>query len=393
MKVFSQAATAADWKHCKGDVTSLLKGCDLSPDFVAVHHRASAVAAGDFQHTSLNETAMHCASSCQGSMQNSGVTDVGIFAISDPDGDYGTACATFEQDVIQTARGITETALMRAGRVGEAPDLVWVSFTPGCEEDAIAGIEAAVGKDVPIIGGSAADDTISGDWTVSDGAHCTGNGLVVSVLFCSTPIHFAYQNGYEPTENVGTVTRASGRRIFEIDDKPAAEVYASWNHGAIQSAVGETQVKNILSEATLWPLGRKIGDLGGVPNYLLAHPSLSHPDGSLELFAEVKTGEELTQMTGDKAALAARAGRVASFALKAGEVAAGGVAGALMVYCGGCMLAVQDRLEQVYTGVDAALSGAPFLGTFTFGEQGAMHVSGNRHGNLMISCIVFTNNA
>ena len=392
MKVFSQAMTTAEWKKCGSDLTRLLNGCDLTPDFVALHHRAGALTNDNFQSYSLNKSALHCASSCQGIMHNGGVTEVGVFAISDPGGDYGTASATFGDDVAQTARAVTETALQRAGRVGEAPDLVWVSFTPGCEELAIEGIEAAVGKDVPIIGGSAADDTITGDWAVSDGSHRTGNGLVVSVLFCSTPVHFAYQNGYEPTDHQGTVTHASGRRVFEIDGKPAAEVYASWNDDAIPSAMGEEQVRNILSQATLWPLGRKIGDLGGIPNYLLAHPSLSHPDGSLELFAEVVKGEELTQMTGDKAALADRAGRVASFALKAGEVDADDVAGGLMVYCGGCMLAVQDRMEQVYGGVDKALSGAPFLGTFTFGEQGAMHGAGNRHGNLMISCIVFTRN-
>lgn len=391
MRTYSRALTAAELHRCVDDLPALLTDGVDHVDFLAVHHRAGAIPDPDLSNLSKKHTAVHCASSCQGSMQNDGIADICVFAICDPDGDYGTASESFAEDVAHTAQTVTEKALRRAGRAGEAPDLIWVAFTPGHEEEAISGIEAAVGPDVPIIGGSAADDTISGEWTVSDGTHISGHGIVVSVLFCSSPIHFAYQNGYEPTSETGTVTRALGRKVFEIDHEPAADVYARWNSGAVPSAMGQSETHNILADATLWPLGRKIGSLGGIPNYLLAHPSLSNSDGSLDLFAEVKEGEEMTQMTGDKAALAARAGRVASFALKAGEVVQEDVAGALMVYCGGCMLAVQDRLEEVYGGVGSALGDAPFLGTFTFGEQGPMHSAGNKHGNLMISCIVFTN--
>jgi len=53
------------------------------------------------------------------------------------------------------------------------------------------------------------------------------------------------------------------------------------------------------------------------------------------------------------------------------------------------MLSVRPRLSEVVGKVSAALGGAPFLGTFTFGEQGPILGAGNRHGNLMISCIIF----
>ncbi|NNJ67935.1 MAG: hypothetical protein HKP54_07825, partial [Boseongicola sp.] len=65
------------------------------------------------------------------------------------------------------------------------------------------------------------------------------------------------------------------------------------------------------------------------------------------------------------------------------------IAGALMIYCGGCMLAVQEQLDDVAAGVREALPGVPFLGVFTFGEQGVVLDGRNRHGNLMISAIVF----
>jgi hypothetical protein len=64
------------------------------------------------------------------------------------------------------------------------------------------------------------------------------------------------------------------------------------------------------------------------------------------------------------------------------------VVGALVVYCAGCMLTVGGRMSEVPEQLDAALN-APFLGVFTFGEQGRLGAAANRHGNLMISVVAF----
>ena len=213
--------------------------------------------------------------------------------------------------------------------------------------------------------------------------------MVVSVLFPSSPVTFAYQSGYTPTAHSGTVTRSDGRTIHEIDGRPALEVYGEWTNGQITGVDPAMKEKAILSDSTLWPLGREVAQLGNVPFFLLAHPALARSDGSIDLFATVETGEKLTLMTGTKDSLIARAGRVAALARASGQMTKDTVCGALMVYCGGCMLSVQDRLSEVVAGVNEALDGAPFLGTFTFGEQGALIRAGNRHGNLMISCIIF----
>jgi hypothetical protein len=230
---------------------------------------------------------------------------------------------------------------------------------------------------------------VTGDWFVFGQDGQTSDGVVVSVLFPSRRVSFAYRNGYSPTACNGVVTRASGRTIHEIDGMPAFDVYSAWTDGAVsRPGPGETEVA-ILSQSTFWPLGREVTQLGEVPFYLLAHPAVARDDGSIDLFATVETGEELTLMTGSADSLTARAGRVASLARAAGRLDAAPISGALMIYCGGCMLSVSDRLDEIVEGVNAALDGAPFLGAFTFGEQGALVRAGNRHGNLMISCIVF----
>ena len=121
----------------------------------------------------------------------------------------------------------------------------------------------------------------------------------------------------------------------------------------------------------------------------LAHPDTVTPDGALTLFANVEEGDELVQMVGTQHSLVTRVGRVANASLEAGRISAEDICGALVVYCAGCMLTVQDEMALVVDSINQSLATTPFIGTFTFGEQGCFVGGDNYHGNLMISVVVF----
>jgi len=53
------------------------------------------------------------------------------------------------------------------------------------------------------------------------------------------------------------------------------------------------------------------------------------------------------------------------------------------------MLTVQDEMDLVAGEISTALENKPFIGAFTFGEQGCFIGGENHHGNLMISVVVF----
>ncbi len=366
------------------------------PDFTALHISA-AYQSDVFQHAgaeTLGEC-LHGATSCLGVMSDQGMHSqdgfgAGAFCIWDSQGDYGSAMRALGDDPAAAAAEATQLALQAAGRHSEAPDIVWLSTSPGTEESVLEGVQQVVGMNVPILGGSAADNTIAGDWRVFDATGVEQEGVVVSVLFPSGEVSFAYHSGYAPTDTSGTITKAEGRRLIEIDGEPAASVYNRWTNGTVLPKLPVTEPVSILSESTLSPLGRYLDSVSAVPYFLLAHPSTVSPDGALEMFADVDEGDSLTLMHGSVKGLTERAGKVASLSMQVAGIAPADVKGALMVYCGGCMLAVQDHMSDVINGVVQALPGAPFLGVFTFGEQGMVLDGNNRHGNLMISCIVFS---
>ena len=392
MRIHTFSNTQTDTSAAFKDMHAELENACPSPSFVFAainaQHDAETVRT---ELSRFGARATHAATSCLGAMTDAGDltqdgAGVAVFAIDDPDGDYGTGYHAITDDARNAARIATQNALVAADRSGEIPDVVWVTATPGQEEDVLAGIEDVIGRDVPIIGGSAADNSVSGDWYVLTSDQSGQQGVVVSTLFPSTEVSFAYLNGYAPTAHHGTVTKVDGRKLIEIDGRPALEVYDAWTDADFDTpASGSTE--NILSAATLWPIGREVSQVQGIANYLLAHPAISNGDGSIDLFADLYEGETITQMTGTSTALAERAERVARQARPGRGT---GIAGALMVYCGGCMLSIRDKMDVVLSGTTAALDGAPFLTHFSFGEQGQIVGGGNRHGNLMISCLVFS---
>lgn len=380
--------------HALAAVNALAEGLAqysaTRPDFLAIHFGVGfdvaplhAAAVGAFGAGSL-----HGGSSCLGVMGPAGPhlsgAGIGALAIWDADGSFGTASADLANDAKGAAEKAALAALIAAGRPGEMPDMVWLTVAPGREEEVLAGLRAVVGRETLIVGGTSADNNASGSW-VQFGPHAVHcDGVVVSVLFPSCSVASVYQSGYAPTGANGVVTEATGRRLYQIGGRPALVVYDEWTAGALQLV--ETKPGNILPAATLWPLGRITHRLAGVPFHLLLHPVAFHLDGSLDLFADVQVGDRLWQMQGSMDRLVARAGRVAA---QARSDVGGSPAGALVVYCGGCMLAVQDRIDEINASINSALGGIPWLGIHTFGEQGAPNGHISQHGNLMISCTVF----
>ncbi len=394
LTISTQATTdpdsAAAIRKCFTDVREALGGePSLLVVYPTVGHDLEAIAAG------LREIApgipTHGATTCLGVMNDEGFSGndgvgLGLFGLRDPDGDYGVAVRPLGDDPQAAGREALLAAIAAADREGEPPELVWIASEPGSEEAVLKGFKEILGVRVPIAGGSAADNDVTGGWSEIANGQVYRGVVVVTVMYPSTPLRFAFHSGYSATEHSGVVTKAEGRTLHEIDGRPAAVVYNEWTDGVIEEHLGGG---NVLSTTSLHPLGRVSGEHWGMPYHRLSHPDSVTPEGGLTLFTEVSVGDRLVQMVGTKEHLLTRAGRVAKAAMNSANLTTDALAGALVVYCAGCMLAVQDQIPEVAAGISAELGGRPFLGTFTFGEQGCFANHESYHGNLMISVVVF----
>lgn len=329
--------------------------------------------------------------SCIGTMTEAGFHSgdgmgVGLLAIVDPEGSYGVGVAEIGEAPENAAAQAVEAALENADRPYETPHLVWCFQAPGCEERLLNGVAEVVGASVPVLGGSSGDNDVSGNWAQFANGEVFTAAVAYAVMFPSTQVGFAFHSGYEPTDLAGVVTAAEGRTLKTIDHRPAAQVYNEWTGGAVEAALAEGG--NVLMDTTLFPLGRVSGEIRGVRAFVLSHPDQVLADGGLSTFSDVGAGEIVHLMKGTRESLVERAANVAREAMRTARLEPAQVAGALVIYCAGCMLTVQESMDQVVGGLSAALEGAPFIGAFTFGEEGYSTVC-SRHGNLMISVVVF----
>ncbi len=340
-----------------------------------------------------NKMAIHGGTSFSGVMTESGIHSqssegLGLFGVCDEHGNYGTGSAPIGDEPQKAAKNALLQALEQAGRSGEIPYLILMTAALGYEEELISGIEAIVGQAVPIIGGSSAGNECSGQPKQLANSEVSFNSIVLTVMFPSTDILFAFQSGYEPTGHTGTATRTKRHQLCEIDHRPAALVYNEWNDGLLSEQIGRDA--NIMQRTAMRPFGRIVGHVGAAPYYLLSHPEQIHSDGSLSLFSDIRENDRIVLMTGTIESLVSRAGRVVSTALETHSATADDIAGGLIIFCAGCILAMKGQLNEVTNDIRKVIPGKPFLGIFTFGEQGCFTGGENRHGNLMISVLLFT---
>jgi len=405
VQVASIAGSGVDAPAALVHFTGQLAESVIEPDFAFLfygsdHDDAAAYAALRSRFPSVPLVG---GTSCSGVMTDRGLAgagSIGVLLIEDAEGEYGSASALFAGDPAGAAEHALHDALRAAGCPGELPELIWIYQAPGQEEAVIEGLRRIVGDRCPIIGGSSADELVAGEWRQLGPDGPFAEGLAVGVLFSSGGIGFAFQGGYEPTGPSGVITRVGfdptgasgiatrtqGRHIVQIDGRAAAEVYNEWTGGALTERIDKGG--NILADTTLCPIGLDSERSGEVPHYLLVHPAEITPERGLKTFATVEEGSRIYAMRGERRRLVERAGRVATTARERLAQSSSDIAGGLVVYCGGCRMAVGDEMPGVVREVANSFGPVPFLGCFTFGEQGSV-LERNVHGNLMISAVVF----
>lgn len=329
-------------------------------------------------------------SSCQGTMTDKGFVgghSLAVWAVDDPQGAYGAALCELKQgeNIFESAKHVLRRAIDSSGRSGELPALVTLHATLGCEETILQAIRDELGVNIPIIGGSAADDGVSGKWSLLDNDRVTVNGIAMAVFFPSARVSYSFHNGYAPMGPNAIATKVDGRTLVALDDQPAFDVYAKWYREANGAPINPD---TLFEQSTLFPLGRQTGEVHGMPYYTLSHPASVSREGGIQMFCNLQEGDIVHFMSGTTDMLVSRAGRVVYSANDHDKNPCEPIGG-LAIYCAGCMLHVRGSLHSVAANMRSSMHHAPFICPFTFGEQGLFLGGEIAHGNLMISAVLF----
>ena len=303
-----------------------------------------------------------------------GDTFVGVMVFADETMCVGVAGCEKKGSAFETGVEVAKAALSNAGQ-NKAPDCFYMVAPPGEEEYFLKGITQVIGR-VPFFGGSAADNSISGDWKLFTHDCVAADGVAVAFLYTENAFANVYTGAYAETNKSGIVTKVVGDRVLaEIDGIPAIEKYSQWSGKPADSLKGG----NLLVETICNPLGVKdrLGDLVAI-----RHPMNGNDDGSMNIGSNLSVNTAVIYMDGSADTLIASAGQTLT-ALK--DKLQKPAAGYLLVHCGGRRVGIGDRMGEAVAAIQKAAGDVPFIAQFTFGEYGYEADGNNTCGGLMLS--------
>ena len=284
----------------------------------------------------------------------------------------------------EVGRKVALEAISKVKGEDTEPDFFFMSASPANEEEYLEGIQDVIGN-VPVFGGSAADNTVEGKWSILNDGEAFADGLTIAIFYTKGEMKNLYTGAYHETSNVGVITKVRDERtLVEIDHEPALKKYAEWTGKTVESLMGN----NLLTETICAPLGVKdpIGKVTAV-----RHPMFGNDDLSMNIGANLAENTAVIELSNTPEGI-----------LKANEETINSLNKLMvtepnsyfLVHCGGRRLglALSSIEDKIYPEVKKVIPNKEFLMVFTFGEYGMGDHSSNTVGGLSLSYTAFGGN-
>lgn len=288
--------------------------------------------------------------------------------------EIGVAGAAKDGEPRECGKKLAKQAMKNAGKAS-APTYFYMAAPPAEEEFFLSGVSEVIGR-VPFFGGSAADNTIAGEWKLYVDGTIFSDGLVLAFFYSDTPMVNLFTGAYHETNDYGTITKVRDNRVLvEIDGEPALKKYAAWAGVDPESLKGG----ELLGFTITSPLGIKdrMGKL-----IAIRHPMNGNDDYSMNIGANLAEKTTVIRMEGSVDELiAAAASTLEDLKAKCPTPPSA----FHLVHCGGRLAGIGDRAEEMVDAVRKVAGDTPFIMEFTFGEYGFEDDGCNTVGGLMLS--------
>jgi hypothetical protein len=301
---------------------------------------------------------------------------VGIMTVSDPDLTVGVAAVEKDADgcPVEAGEKVAKLAMEKAGKT-TPPDYFYMAAPSGQEEFLLKGITKVIGR-VPFFGGSAADNSISGEWMLYTDRGAFADGVAVAFFYTDKKMTNKFTGAYRETKDMGIITKVVNNRVLaEIDGVPALQKYADWRGMSVDDVKGGA----LLAATITSPLGVKdrLGDLVAI-----RHPMNGNDDLSMNIGNNLAEGTAVIRMEGSVDELIDSTGKTLAELKEKMPAPAGAYH---LVHCGGRRAGIDSRINEVAEQIKKEAGDVPFIVEFTFGEYGFEQDGLNTCGGLMLS--------
>lgn len=251
--------------------------------------------------------------STQALITNSGIIQEGVTVMLlsfSEDTFFNTACVREIKSKGSMSAGEEMSEKLLYGFKGVRRD-VGIIFYDGLMEDSthlLYGLQEKLGKSFPIVGGCASDNLAFKNTYIYYNREVLSDAACGILLGGKINFGIGAKHGWKPLGKPRRVTSSFANAVFEIDNKPAAEVYKEYLAADI-----EELKKGLKRISILYPIGIHIP---GEEEYLLRNLLVIRKDGALIFQGAVPQGSEIRLMIGTKESCLSAASQALSDAKK-----------------------------------------------------------------------------
>lgn len=255
-------------------------------------------------------------------------------------------------------------AAKEAKEKAKGPLSLFVMFLDGLAENgaaAVRGVQEVLGKNFPIIGGSAGDDFLFKKTYEYYNDKVLDNSLVGVGFSGDFSFGVGVRHGWEPIGLPMKVTKAEGSKLIEINNRPALSIYEDYFGRKAEELIKEP----IARMAYTYPLGMSVE---GSSELLIRDVVIANKKGEITCAAEIPQGSEIRLMLGDH-------DKAIQAATEAAEGALDQLKGAKpkVIFVFDCIARwklLGKAIGEEITAVQKVLGKeVPLIGFYTYGEQ------------------------
>lgn len=254
-------------------------------------------------------------------------------------------------------------ALPETGSYAHRTGILLLDPLAGVSEEVTLAAGVAFGLETPLVGGAAGDDLGMNETFVTAGGEVASNAAVVAQIFSYKPLTIGVSHGHEAISEPIEVTRAEGNVVYELDGRPAWDVWAERTRGS--AAKRDVNPDEVTSEELGSFLLRYEAGLKSGGGLKVRAPLGRGEDGSLSFACGIAEGAKIV-ITESEPERQVESAREAARAAK--EQISGPVAGAVVFDCICRNLILGERFGDAVRGMSEVLGGVPLAGFETYGE-------------------------
>lgn len=230
--------------------------------------------------------------------------------------------------------------------------------------DIVRGLQNVLGENFLIAGGAAGDDFLFKKTYEYYNDQVLSGAVVGAMVSGDVKFGIGVRHGWKPIGASKRVTKSQGAVLYELDNKPAVQIYEEY----FGKKAEELKSEPLARIAITYPLGLKIQNSD---EYLIRDPITVGGQGEITCAAEVPEGSEINLMMGSKSDAIQAARQAAEQCIQDIKEKGGSKVTTAVIF--NCIardkLLAQDSQKEIDVIKQVLGDSAEMVGFYTYGEQ------------------------